>query len=348
MVKKILDSKYTIFLILLLALAMRLVVINQSLWLDESIGAYAVKNFTYQGIFEHFLTFDNHPPLYYLILKFWTDIFGYSEISIRFPSIIFGVGTVYITYLVVIRLASYGLCVAGLKKKNNAQLVTCNMLTALTVLLLLATSPLHIYYSQEARMYAMAGFFATLSIYSFLQIIKDKLHAKLRIYHLLLFSFSITALVFTDYVPVFLLPVFFLVALLKKKPKSWWIKFMATFLPLLILGMLWLPTFRVQSEKGKWLLATLPAWKTVAGGATFKQIALVWMKFVLGRISFSNKFLYYFLVIIASIPFGTSLFYAFRKKNSQSDIVWMWFGIPLVLGFLVSFWFPAFIYFRFI
>ncbi len=123
---------------------------------------------------------------------------------------------------------------------------------------------------------------------------------------------------------------------------------MATFLPLLILGMLWLPTFRVQSEKGKWLLATLPAWKTVAGGATFKQIALVWMKFVLGRISFSNKFLYYFLVIIASIPFGTSLFYAFRKKNSQSDIVWMWFGIPLVLGFLVSFWFPAFIYFRFI
>jgi len=82
--------------------------------------------------------------------------------------------------------------------------------------LLLASSPFHIYYSQEARMYIMAGLFATMSIYYFFANFRYKVKHK---YSWLLFSLSITALVFTDYVPVFLLPLFWVYAVIKKQKR---------------------------------------------------------------------------------------------------------------------------------
>ena len=139
--------------VLILGLVLRLVVINQSLWLDEAIGAVAVKNYSYKGIVSVFLKNDNHPPLYYLTLKFWTDIFGYSELAMRSLSVIFGVGTIFLTYKI-------------------AQKVSTNRLFAPLAVLLITTSQLHIYYSQEARMYSMAAFVAALSIYYFLDLIK--------------------------------------------------------------------------------------------------------------------------------------------------------------------------------
>ena len=88
-----------IWIILAASFILRLIAINQSLWLDEAIGAMAARDFSFFGILNNFPKFDNHPPLYYLLLKGWTSLFGFSEISLRFPSIIFGVATVYFTYL---------------------------------------------------------------------------------------------------------------------------------------------------------------------------------------------------------------------------------------------------------
>jgi hypothetical protein len=58
-----------LILILVVALGLRLVAINQSLWLDEAIGANIVKDYSYHAILTDFLHSDNHPPLYYLTLK---------------------------------------------------------------------------------------------------------------------------------------------------------------------------------------------------------------------------------------------------------------------------------------
>jgi len=92
-----------IYLILIIGLVLRLILLNQSLWLDEAIGALAVKDLSFGAIFSQFLLIDNHPPLYYLILKFWTMLFGYSEVSLRLPSVIFGVCTIALAYLVAQR-----------------------------------------------------------------------------------------------------------------------------------------------------------------------------------------------------------------------------------------------------
>jgi uncharacterized membrane protein len=305
---------------------MRLVALGQSLWLDEAIGALAVRDFSYSGIINEFLKFDNHPPLYYLDLKFWASFFGYSDISLRLPSVIYGVLTVYTTFLIAKKLSS----------KKNIGLATFSAL-------LLAASPFHIYYSQEARMYSLAAFLASLAIYSYLFLIDE---AKQRNYFGL-FSFSITALLFTDYVPVFLLPVFWIYAFLKKKHRLWWGKYLLAHVPLVIFGALWSKMFLIQAEKGRWLMTTLPAWKQIGGGATFKQAALVWMKFILGRISFQDKIFYYSLVAIASVPFLFVLLKSLRSlKNIK--IVWLWLVLPLLLGFISSFWAPFFIYFRFL
>lgn len=307
-----------IWVILAASFILRLIVINQSLWLDEAIGAMAARDFSFFGILNSFPKFDNHPPLYYLLLKGWTSLFGFSEISLRFPSIIFGVATVYLTYLIARHFVG---------KKEKFFPMFCA--------LLLATSPLHIYYSQEARMYAMAAFLAVVAVHSFL---KEKW---------ILFSFSLAVLVFSDYVPVFLLPVFWIIGFIDRKPRQWWKKLLLSHIPIMILGLFWLPIFLAQSQAGKWLLSTLPAWKNVAGGATFKQAVLVWMKFVLGRISLMDKTLYYGLVAFFSIPFIVSFVRAWNKRQKVLSI-WLYLIIPLILGFLTSIIFPAFIYFRFL
>lgn len=91
----------------------------------------------------------------------------------------------------------------------------------------------------------------------------------------------------------------------------------------------------------------MPAWKKVAGGATLKQAVLVWTKFVLGRISFGDKVFYYSLLTSFSIPFLAALWHAWKERGKIASF-WIYLAIPLFLGFLVSFYFPAFIYFRYL
>jgi len=306
--------KKFIILILLLGLILRLIALNQSLWLDEAIGAIVVKNQTLFQIITEFIKHDNHPPLYYLTLKLWSGLFGYSEVSLRSLSVLFGLGTIFLTYKF------------GEKLSKNVGIIGA---------ILMATSQFHIYYSQETRMYSMAAFLGILAFYMFLE---EKW---------LYFSIALTALVFTDYVPVFLLPVFWIIGIIGKKPKKWWRNLVLSHVPLLILGILWLPTFVTQSQGGKWLIETLPAWIEVAGGATPKRLALVWAKFVFGRISLNDKVLYYLLVAIFSVPCILVLVKAWRERKKIMDL-WFYLLVPLFLGFLASIFFPAFIYFRFL
>jgi len=316
------SGKFLLSLILVLGLFLRLFAINQSLWLDEAISALVVKNYSFFGIFD-FVKSDFHPPLYYLSLKIWTLFFGYSEAALRFLSVCFGVGTVLATILIAKKLA---------KQKPFLWIVAG---------FLLATSPLHIYYSQEARMYSMAAFFATMSVYFYLKITE-----KGSLFDWLAFSFSMTLLVLTDYVPVFLLPIFWVYPIFNRRKIGWWSKFFLSHLPILIVGFFWLPNLVAQKEGGIWLLSNVSGWKDIAGGASLKQLALVWIKFVLGRISLASKPLYYSLVSLFSIPFLLS--FLFFNPEKENKIVAFWFFIPLILAFIFSFQIPIFNYFRFI
>ncbi|PIZ58661.1 hypothetical protein COY20_03365 [Candidatus Shapirobacteria bacterium CG_4_10_14_0_2_um_filter_40_12] len=117
-----------LLLIIVFFWALRFISLNQSLWLDEAISANVAKNYSYQNIVTLFSPSDFHPPFYYLVLKTWTSIFGYTEFSLRLPSIIFSLATILLVF------KTFGFWPS----------------------LLLALNPLYLYYSQEARMYSMS------------------------------------------------------------------------------------------------------------------------------------------------------------------------------------------------
>lgn len=297
--------------------------LGQSLWLDEAIGALAARNYSYWGIVTEFLTHDNHPPIYYLVLKFWTSIFGYSEISLRMPGVLFGVLVVFLVWRLSQKFA-----------KKASVLAT----------VLVAASPFLIYYSHEVRMYMLTVVFTLTAVYCYLLTVQPK---KIHTLAWVGFSLSLVGLLFTDYVPVFLLPVFFIHAWHIKMKKNWFVRAALSFLPLVILGILWLPQLKTQALGGASVIAVLPEWKSVAGGANLKEVGLVWTKFILGRISISPKSAYYALLAVLSIPFAFSLWMSRKSKGTFTSFVRLWLIVPLVLCFLVSFMFPAFVYFRF-
>src|SRR3989344_8667485 len=145
-----------IILILLVGLILRLINLNQSLWLDEAINAVFVRSLDLKSLIFNYSLSDFHPPLYHILMKGWVVLFGSSEIALRMPSVILGVASIYVIYKIA-------------KKLFDEK-------TALISATLLATAPLHIYYSQEARMYMLASFFTIVSVYFFISVfVEDKL-----------------------------------------------------------------------------------------------------------------------------------------------------------------------------
>lgn len=184
----------------MLTFALRLISLNQSLWLDEAISANVAKNYSYTDIVTKFSPSDFHPPLFYLTLKAWTSIFGFSEISLRMPSVIFSLITVFLVF------KFFGFWPS----------------------VLLAFNPLYLYYSQEARMYSLV----TLLVFcAFLAFKKQKL------WFYYLFTFLSLS---TFYGSIFFFAAISLYWLSKKNYKNFFLYSLAPFLSLLILSpLLW-------------------------------------------------------------------------------------------------------------
>ncbi len=142
------------YLILGLALFLRVNdLARQSLWADEGNSVVlAGRSF---GEIAQAAALDIHPPLYYWLLSLWTRLFGTSEVAVRSLSVVLGVATVWLVYLLGRRLFGQ---VAGL-----------------VAAFLLAISPLHVFYSQEARMYALLAFWAALLMLGFVQMLQDEM-----------------------------------------------------------------------------------------------------------------------------------------------------------------------------
>lgn len=124
----------------LLGLALRLWQLDfQPLWWDEGYSVWFATHPLAQMV--ALTAEDIHPPLYYALLAGWIGLVGPGPISLRLLSVLCGVAAIPALYAAGRRLLGPrgGLLAAGL----------------------LAINPLHVYYSQEVRMY---GLVALLSI----------------------------------------------------------------------------------------------------------------------------------------------------------------------------------------
>lgn len=124
-----------------LALVVRLSTLTvQSLWLDEAYTDHLV-HLGFGSMLSTIPKTESTPPLYYMIVWGWTHIFGYSEFALRSVSALAGAAIVTVGYVLAGRLGGHRAAViAGV---------------------LLALSPLMIWFSQEARAYSLATLLAT-------------------------------------------------------------------------------------------------------------------------------------------------------------------------------------------
>ena len=310
----------TLIYIAIAAFVVRLIAIGQSLWLDEATSALVVRDINLFEILQAFSPADFHPPLYYLVLKVWSWVFGTGEVALRILSVLFGVATVIVTYKI-----------AELYNKGKLPVIAG---------ILMATAPLHIYYSQEARMYAMTAFFVSLSAY-FLLLTKKRLSP---IYVVATGAWAGLAFL-TDYMAVFFIPVIWLIWLLDKKLRKERLLFLIINLPLIFAALAILPLFIQQFSNALGVKASGSLWWNILGAFSIKNIFLVPTKFIIGRISFDNNLIYGLYAGTALSVFGFLIFNAWRDKKKYLTL-FLWLKLPVFLAIIVSLVIPVLYYFR--
>lgn len=216
-----------ILFILLFAFATAFHLFNlgfSDLWSDE-IYTKAMVDCSLQEFFVR-LSNDLHPPLYYLLLKLFTSIFGLSAISLRIFSVIGILSTFLIGYF------------AGRKVFGQQG--------ALYFCLMLLSIPMLASYSHEARMYTWAAFATTgVFIYSCL-FLKSGDNKNL----ILLFVFTLAAMYMHYYstIAAFAANAFVLIYMLVTKNRKWLWHLIAMVLAG-ILFLPWLSMMIVQIKK---------------------------------------------------------------------------------------------------
>jgi mannosyltransferase len=146
------EVRWLLGLALFLGLALRLGGLGrESLWLDEGFARTLARR-PLPELLSSARTGDRNPPLHGVVLHVWIRAFGDSEASLRLPSALCGILSVAALYGVGRRLAG----------ERSAALAA----------LLLAVSPLHVAFAQEARPSSLTALLVLLSMRSFLEVIE--------------------------------------------------------------------------------------------------------------------------------------------------------------------------------
>jgi 4-amino-4-deoxy-L-arabinose transferase-like glycosyltransferase len=126
----------------------------QSFHHDEVITAARVIPGSFGDMLHAVKGSESNPPLYYVLAWGWAKGFGTGEVGLRSLSALFGTATVLLAYCVGAELAS-----------RRAGLIAAA---------LAAVNPMLIWYSQEARSYAVLVFFCAASLLFFVRALRTR------------------------------------------------------------------------------------------------------------------------------------------------------------------------------
>ncbi|HTU79219.1 MAG TPA: glycosyltransferase family 39 protein [Solirubrobacteraceae bacterium] len=165
----------------LLAAALRLSTLDlQSFWYDEAFTPVHVLHPSLWATLRSVAHSENTPPLWYVIA--WADarVLGTGEVALRLPSALAGIATVPVAWAIGRELA--------------------DRRAALACALLVAVNPLFVWYSQEARAYALFVLMGALAMLCFLRAEREPTRARLTA-----FALSGALALLSHYFAVFLL-----------------------------------------------------------------------------------------------------------------------------------------------
>lgn len=297
-----------LILISLLAAFLRLYQLGaESLWLDEA-STYVLSSKTLSNILEA-TAGDVHPPLYYILVHFFL-IAGNSETILRLPSMLMGIMGVPLIYLLASRLFT---------PKEG-----------LVAAFLLSVSIMHIYYSQEARMYSMLLFLSLCSVYFFYLAVEDN-----KKINWIFFSFFTVLNIYTHYFGFFIFPIeifFYLVtqiSLSKKTGNKLMLRLkdvqkskMFAVSVLLIIFLI-IPRIQVFAEQ---------AMSRVGGEVTWGIGPSHLIPILLGNFSnFSSSPSILFMLL-----FTIGIFAVIIHNRKQGLLLCMWFIFPIIVSFYLA------------
>ncbi|HRN70073.1 MAG TPA: hypothetical protein PLS49_02705 [Candidatus Woesebacteria bacterium] len=210
----------------------------QNLWRDEAYS-YMLAEKSIGEIIKLTVS-DFSPPLYFILLHFWMNIFGTTEVILRSLSFIFFAGLLYVVFEIL------------------TEVFTFSKIKSAFYLILFIVNPFLLFYAFEARMYMMVTFFIALAYYAFWTK-KNKLYI-----------FSMAAAIYTHYFAAFILIAHAIEVVLfnysyslKLKPFKAQIlhkKNTVTVKPLIFAGLLFIPWFiyflvaRNVSDSSFWII----------------------------------------------------------------------------------------------
>jgi mannosyltransferase len=299
---------YFPFLLIIIGFVLRLQnILTHSIGVDEPFSIYHAQLDIPDIIYQ--LSLGNNPPLFEIILHYWIKVFGISEFSVRFPSLLFSVLTIYVVYRIGLKFFSIPIAIL------SATLITF--------------SSYLIEYSHEARVYSLFALLTCTSMYYFLKICHFQ---KIKLNFLILVLIN-SLLIYSHYFGFFVL---FLQAFTILSFKELRLQLIKPFsLYLLALIVIYLPNIKIilyrfskSSSGGNW----------VPKPEGFETIyKMLW--------EFSNKPVITVLIILILL---LSLLKGFIKKdfkniNRQTKIILLWFIFPFLSMFLISYWIPMFL-----
>jgi hypothetical protein len=312
------------WLVLILALILRLPHLNASFWLDEAAQALEVIRPLSQQLD---IAGDFQPPLLHLILHFAAYL-SHSEWWLRLiGALIPGLITVW-----------------GTIKIGEA---LHHPRTGILAGLLLATSPFHVFFSQELRPYSLPAMFAVLSWLVLLRwsgshlprLPWHKTFPPLQTFAA--FALLTSAGLYSSYLYPFVLigQATFMLWSRRDQFLSFFLAALAgsaTFLP-------WLPFFLEQLRVGGELRQALPGWDEVVSLTQLKSIPLVFGKFVFGVGELSADPLILIALVLLASSGGMLVFTAWSRGKLHRSLVPLlfWLIVPLVTAWLVSFVVPV-------
>lgn len=319
------STQHLIWLVLLLGLLLRLPFLNGSFWLDEAAQALeSARPFTQQLD----IAKDFQPPLLHLLLHFAlylnTNEWWLRTVGALIPGLI----TIWATYRI------------GEKLLNRQ----AGLLTSL----LLATSSFHIFFSQELRPYSLPTMWAVLSWLLLIFLTKNKLATRRKIQLFGLYTLCSIAGLYSSYLYPFLLLA--QVVHIAIDHRSYFQKFLSSWLITSLSFLPWLPYFYGQLRVGGEFRQQLPGWEEVVSFTQLKSLLLVGGKFLFGVVNLELTALFIFMACVLGIAISASVWrlmlvnnksFTFLKHDNTFRLLLSWFLVPLVSAWFVSFWIPV-------
>lgn len=297
--------------IMVIGAAMRIPRLFDSLWYDEAFTARMISLPLEQ--MPAAIMSDVHPPLWYVIQKAFAVVFGTSEAALRLPALIFGVALIWLVYQLAQEIEK-----RVLHRHGN---IPFSDTFALVAAALVAVLPSSLYYSSEARAYALMGCLGVVMVWAVLQ---DRRWV---------FAASGVMIALTHNLGYFYLPVMSLAVLCLYR-KSWrgWI------VPMAVMGIgaaMWIPFLLDQARyvsDGYW------THQITLGGVLFMYIDMTTSRQLM-EVFILPAFLLIIGVSVVAVVFSLAKF----ASRAWIPLIALTFGVPGLIALVSALWYPIYL-----